>query len=203
MTGAGDRDWPDMEAETDDGRLRVAAIVYDKRGAADDLLAALITRLRDRGIALAGLIQHNLPGDGMDAAAVMVAEDLATGQTTIISESRGAAAAGCRLDTQGLAAAAALAAGAIPAAQVVVLSKFGKAEADGRGLRAEFVTALSHAIPLVTSVPASRLADWEAFLGGPWHHAGTVPIDPQERAALIDDLASWCVAEMSASGGAQ
>ena len=181
--------------ETAQDGFRVAAIVYDARGAADEILAALASRLRERGVALAGLIQHNrsgVPGE----APTMVAEDLASGRLTGISQSRGAAPAGCRLDSQGLAEAAALAAQSLPSASFVILSKFGKAEVDGGGLRAEFVTALSHGIPLVTSVPASRRADWDSFLGSPWHDAGGVPGDNEGRAALVEALLAWSLAQV-------
>ena len=184
-----------MNEATRDG-FRVAAIVYHARGAADEILAALASRLREEGVALAGLVQHNRSDGPAQEAAQMVAEDLASGRLTGISQARGAAAAGCRLDSQGLAEAAALAAQSLPSASFAILSKFGKAEVDGGGLRAEFVAALSHGIPLVTSVPASRLADWDAFLGSPWHNAGDVPAEAGARAALFEALLAWSLAQV-------
>lgn len=182
--------------ETARDGFRVAAIVYDARGAADEILAALASRLREQGVALAGLVQHNRSGVPGAEAPHMVAEDLASGRLTGISQSRGAASAGCRLDSQGLAEAAALAAQSLPSASLAILSKFGKAEVDGGGLRAEFVMALSHSIPLVTSVPAGRRADWDAFLGSPWHDAGLVPADKAARAALVEALLAWSLAQV-------
>ncbi|MBS7702743.1 DUF2478 domain-containing protein [Chelatococcus asaccharovorans] len=194
-----------MNEATRDG-FRVAAIVYDARGAADEILAALASRLRERGVAIAGLIQHNRGGGPAQEPSLeptqMVAEDLASGRLIGISQSRGAAAAGCRLDSQGLAEAAALAAQSLPKASFAILSKFGKAEVDGGGLRAEFITALSHGIPLVTSVPASRLADWEAFLGSPWHNAGDVPAAAGARAALVEALLAWSLDQVERPSGA-
>ncbi|MBX3536949.1 MAG: DUF2478 domain-containing protein [Chelatococcus sp.] len=174
----------------------VAAIVYEKRGDADDILAALATRLREAGVSLAGLVQHNRPGDGAQVPARMVAEDLASGRLIGISQPLGAASAGCRLDSQALAEAAALAARSLPSAALVILSKFGKAEVDGGGLRAEFIATLTHGTPLVTSVPASRLADWEAFLGSPWHHAGHVPTETGARKAFLDALVAWSLSQL-------
>ncbi|CAH1659150.1 conserved hypothetical protein [Hyphomicrobiales bacterium] len=179
--------------------FRVAAIVYTRRGEADDILAALAMRLREEEIPLAGLVQHNRPGYGARVPARMVAEDLASGRLIGISQPLGAAAAGCRLDSQGLAEAAALAARSLPSAAFAILSKFGKAEVDGGGLRAEFVAALTHGIPLITSVPASRLADWDAFLGSPWHRAGPVPTEVGARASFVEALVAWSLTQLEAS----
>ncbi|MBS7698719.1 MULTISPECIES: DUF2478 domain-containing protein [unclassified Chelatococcus] len=176
--------------------LPVAAIVYNKRGDADGILAALAGRLRQEGIPLAGLVQHNRFGDGATVPARMVAEDLASGRLIGISQPVGAAASGCRLDSRGLAEAAALAARSLPSAAFAILSKFGKAEVDGGGLRAEFIATLTHGIPLVTSVPTSRLSDWDAFLGSAWHRAGDVPAEAAARERLVDALVVWSLAQL-------
>jgi len=46
---------------------------------------------------------------------------------------------------------------------LVMLSKFGKLEADGGGLRNAFGAAIEAGVPVLTSVSSAYTAKWEAF----------------------------------------
>lgn len=170
----------------------VAAVVYDPRTPVDELLAALSERLRAKGFALGGLVQRNDSGGGRFCGAMEV-EDLGSGRRVSISQDRGPGARGCRLDPRGLAEAGALAGQAIAAGvDFVILNKFGKAEVEGRGLRAEFVQALGNGIPTLTSVGAGVLPAWDAFVGGAWTR-----LEP-----TLEALEAWCLARAPAAPAA-
>lgn len=96
----------------------------------------------------------------------MVLEDLSTGQIVAISEDRGPEARGCRLDPAALerlfgAAAAGLDAGA----DLLVVNRFGKREAEGRGFRGAIEAAVTTGVPVLVAVSAANLDCWNAFTG--------------------------------------
>ncbi|WP_256375097.1 DUF2478 domain-containing protein [Bradyrhizobium sp. WSM2793] len=47
-----------------------------------------------------------------------------------------------------------------------MINKFAKQDAAGRGLRAEFVDAITRGVPVLTAVPKKCLADWRTFTAG-------------------------------------
>ncbi len=65
----------------------------------------------------------------------MVLHELATGRSISISENLGAGAISCRLSTPRLLEAAQLVEAQLADVDIVFLNKFGKAEAEGGGLR--------------------------------------------------------------------
>ncbi|MDJ1159605.1 DUF2478 domain-containing protein [Chelatococcus sp. SYSU_G07232] len=173
---------------TDQAPAPVAAVLYDPRRPVDDLLVALAGRLKARGLRLGGLVQHNGATAGPFCAAMDV-EDLATGRLIAISQDRGPGARGCRLDPRGLAEAGALAGAAIAGGvDLVIFNKFGKAEAEGRGVRAEFAQALTGGIPTLTSVGEAVLPAWNDFVGGAW----------ESLDASLEALEGWCFAQVAA-----
>lgn len=170
----------------------VAAVVYDPRTPVDDLLAELSERLKERGFALGGLVQRNEAGGGPYCGSMEV-EDLGSGRRVSISQDRGPGARGCRLDPRGLAEAGALAGQAIAGGvDFVIFNKFGKAEVEGRGLRAEFAQALANGIPTLTSVGTGVLSAWDAFVGGSWTR-----LEPS-----LEALEAWCLARLPAAPAA-
>lgn len=100
--------------------------------------------------------------------------DLASGAAYPLTQDLGPGAGGCSLDPAGLAAAcgsveAAIAAGlSVPGAMqatIVILSKFGRQEAEGRGLTHAFHAAVAADLPILTSVSPVVSAAWAAFAG--------------------------------------
>jgi len=51
-------------------------------------------------------------------------------------------------------------------ADILILNKFGKQEAEGRGMRDPIVKAVDQGIPVLVGVNSSRLDSWNAFCGG-------------------------------------
>jgi hypothetical protein len=145
---------------------RIAAIVYGPGDDVDALLAEFVTRVKRRGIAVAGLVQVDT-GDDACVVGDMSLRDVATDCLISICQDLGPNATSCRLDPQGLAQAAGLLREALerdPA--LVVLNKFGKAEIEGGGLVDEIGICVTRDIPLAIGIPRRFLAAWDIFADG-------------------------------------
>lgn len=69
----------------------------------------------------------------------------------------------CDLDAGGVEAACASLMEQIETGDLLILSKFGKLEAEGRGLFPVFETAIAEGVPVVTTVSPKHRAAWRAF----------------------------------------
>ncbi len=87
----------------------------------------------------------------------------------------------CDLDASGVDAACASVMEQIATGDLVVLSKFGKLEAEGRGLFPAFETAIAAGVPVVTTVSPKHRKAWQAFA------PDAVSLDA-EKSALTDWL---------------
>ena len=143
----------------------VAAIVYANEAYPDAFFRALVGRWRAMGLSVAGVLQHQVFDDA-DRRCDVLLEDLTSGHHTALFEDRGAGANGCRLDQAALAEATARVEGSLEQApDVLVLSKFGKAECEGGGLRDLIAGAIDRGIPVVIGVPQHSLDAWRKFAG--------------------------------------
>jgi hypothetical protein len=150
------RQAPDFDAECD-----LAALVYDRPDELDRLLREFVQDLMAREYRVVGLIQTRL-GDG--GAAVTV---LPTGETIPLAPQRGTCPPSPRPDPCDLAKAAARIDALIPTgADLVIINRFGKLEAEGTGLVDEIARALSFDIPVLVAVPEFRFAEWLSFCKG-------------------------------------
>ncbi len=135
-------------------------------GEADLLLGALADDLARRGVRLAGAVQSNIDL-GPDCSCDMELRILGDhGPTVRISQSLGPGSEGCRLDAGALESAVARVQGVLAAgADLVILNKFAKQEAFGRGFREVIATALEQGVPVLTYVPAGYEGAFAAFAG--------------------------------------
>jgi hypothetical protein len=117
----------------------------------------------------------------------MVLHELATGQSISISEDRGAGAISCRLSTPRLLEAAQLVESALADADIVFLNKFGKAEAEGGGLRDLIAHGIDSGKSLVIGVPRGNLEAWSEFCG---EFFTTVAVTPAPRPQEVAELAA-------------
>jgi hypothetical protein len=162
-----------------------------RRGDGDRVLAAAAVRLGAAGLRLAGAVQMNRPrpgGSGVD----MDLEVLGAAGRVRISQYLGPAAAGCRLDPAGLARAVGLveqALGSRP--DLLIVNKFGKAEAEGRGFRPLIGQALAEGIPALVAVSRATRAAFLDFAG----ELG------EELPAEADRLVAWALARAEAGAG--
>ena len=142
----------------------VAAVLYRPQDDVDTLLADVAESLAREGVRVGGIVQRNIKGAGGKNG--MLAVDLMSGREISICQPLGSGAMACKLDAGGLAEAAVAIARAIGAeVDLLVINKFSKQEASGKGLRSEFAEAIMAGVPLLTAVPEKCLADWRAFTG--------------------------------------
>lgn len=148
-----------------DAEKSVAAIVYVDEAYPDELFRQIVDACRATHIAVAGVLQH-LAFEGADRRCDVYLEDLATGHRTQLFENRGSEARGCRLDGAALAEATARIETSLSAKPgLLVLNKFGKAEAEGEGMRDLIAKAMEADIPVMIGVPARNLEAWRDFAG--------------------------------------
>ncbi|MFC3615193.1 DUF2478 domain-containing protein [Lutimaribacter marinistellae] len=163
--------------------MQLAYVKTSDRGATDRLLSAVAEALEAQGVALAGVVQTNVDcvqGGRCD----MDLRILPHGGTIRISQSLGRAARGCRLDTAALEDAVAQVERALEGdrrPELLIVNKFGKHEADGRGFRPVIAEALSRNVPVLTGVNGLNEARFQEFAGG-----AAEPLAPE-----LDTILAW------------
>lgn len=149
------------------GSMRIAAVIFQGGFAIDELMSEIATRLQAADVRLAGAVQENLWRPNGAACAAMVLTDLKSQQRYSISQELGTQAEGCRLDAAGLAEAGALLDRSIDRdTELMLLNRFGVAEAEGHGLRSIFARALEAGVPILTAVRPPYTEAWAEFHGG-------------------------------------
>lgn len=145
---------------------QVVAVRYAKGFDIDALLVDVCREMARRGLRLGGLLQISQGGVGGCATSVNL-YDLQTNTVFDIWEDRGRGARACRLDEDGLDAAARVLERAIAdRVEVLIINRFGRAESLGRGLRPYFVRAMEAGIPVLTSVRPPYDEAWARFHDG-------------------------------------
>lgn len=93
--------------------------------------------------------------------------DLAAGTKTGISENRGPQTQGCHLDRAALTRVAQNTEACLEAgADILIVNRFGRAEAEAKGLRGAIEKALGLDIPVIVGVRPDYKEAWQAFHGG-------------------------------------
>lgn len=91
---------------------------------------------------------------------------LPNGPKLRISQSLGAQSKGCRLDPAALEAAVGLVqTGLAQGSDILIVNKFGKHEADGRGFRPVIAQAISQDIPVIVGTNAMNTPALIEFVG--------------------------------------
>lgn len=145
---------------------RIAAIHYRTGFPIDDLLRALGERLRADSVRLGGIMQSSIADAGNPCADMMLTE-LGSGARIEISQRLGPLAQGCRLDSGRLAEVGVLLERAFSGdLELLILNKFGRAEAEGHGLRRNFARAMEAGVPVLTAVRPPYDEAWQDFHGG-------------------------------------
>src|SRR6266511_2907880 len=131
----------------------LVAVVYANEAYPQSTFERLVEDCRGRGLRVAGVLQHPVCSDTAGHCDVVV-EELTTGLRTDLVEDRGPGASGCRLDVAALAAVNGQVARSLEGdPELLILNKFGKVEAEGRGLLDLVAIAVDRGIPVVIGVP--------------------------------------------------
>ena len=135
----------------------------------DTLLAEAADALKARGLRVSGVIQRRGNGgqNGGDGECHCAATDLVvlgSGAVFHISQPLGDGARGCRLDPGALAQCCRhLEEEVAQGCDVLVLNRFGKAEAEGHGFRDVIAMALERDIPVLAGVRNEYVEAWSGF----------------------------------------
>jgi len=144
----------------------LVAIVYANEAYPQSTFEGIVENCRGRGVRLAGVLQHPVCSDPAGHCDVAL-EELTTGLRTDLFEDRGPGAGGCRLDVAALAEVNGQVARSLDNdPELLILNKFGKVEAEGRGLLDLVAIAVDRGIPVVIAVPIRNLEAWHNFAGG-------------------------------------
>jgi hypothetical protein len=156
-----------------------------------EVLRTLVGRWR-AAYRLAGLIaEHHGLADRACSAGFL--RNVTSGERFSIFHDLGPGSTVCHLDGTGaLTAADAVRRDIAAGCDLVLLSKFGELEADGKGLFGAFTAALDAHIPLLTSVSPACETQWQKLAGASY---AVLPADP-------DRIGAWWQAVRSAPASA-
>lgn len=165
--------------------MNIAYTMANRRGGTDLLLHEVAVMAHDNGLRTCGIVQINTECE-TGGPCDMDVQVLPDGPVIRISQSLGREAKGCRLDSQALEDAAGLVAAALEGgADLMIINKFGKSEAEGQGLRSVIAEAIGRDIPVIVGLNAANEAAFEEFSGG---LAQMLPPNTNALRAWLDGL---------------
>jgi hypothetical protein len=163
--------------------MMIAYTMAPGRGDTDLLLHGFARRLIGRGLRPCGTVQINTEraDTGPCDMDVMV---LPNGPVIRISQDLGPASKGCRLDPEALEEAVGLVGASLRGgADCLIVNKFGKHEAEGRGFRPLIAEALELGIPVLVGI---NTLNRQAFLDFTDGMACEISPDPTALARWVE-----------------
>lgn len=152
--------------------MNIACTFAPGRGDTDLILNTVALRLQARGYRVLGTVQINTEQEGQGPCDMDI-KVLPNGPLLRISQSLGRDAQGCRLDSTVLETAVGLVGHALTAgngdqagADCLIINKFGKQEAEGRGFRDVIARAAELDIPVLVGLNRLNQAAFAQFSGG-------------------------------------
>jgi hypothetical protein len=148
-----------------DAQCDLAAVVYGADDDPDRLISGFAADLRRSGHRPVGVVQlgRSCQADNPRLGVVVLPD----GEVVRLAPHETPHAAGCRLDPDRLAGLACRLAAAIEdGADLVIINRFGRSEAEGKGLIDLIPQALAADIPVLIAVPEQRFAAWIRFSEG-------------------------------------
>jgi nucleoside-triphosphatase THEP1 len=161
--------------------MKLAYVTLQGRGRTDALIAEVADLLEAEGVRLAGTVQSNHEREGRHKCD-MDLRVLPDGPVVRISEDRGDLARGCTLDSGALEQTILAVQQHLDGAEVLIVNKFGKREAEGKGLVPVIADALERGLPVLVGVNGLNLAAFLAFAGD---EVTALPTDARS-------VADWC-----------
>ena len=159
--------------------MRIAYTMAPGRGDTDLLLAGIAESLEVKGFRTCGTVQMNT-ACGEDGPCDMDVKVLPDGPLIRISQSLGKGSRGCRLDPGALETSIALCEERLETADLLLVNKFGKQEASGRGFRGLIGEALARDLPVLVGLNALNKAAFHEFAGD-----AAVALPPEEEALMV------------------
>ena len=167
--------------------MRIAYTMAPGRGDTDLILHEVARSIMAAGYKPSGTTQINT--ERADAGPcdmdVLVLPD---GPKLRISQSLGREARGCRLDPEALETAVGLVQKTLPRSDCLIVNKFGKHEAEGRGFRPVIAEALALDLPVVVGLNQLNADAFFEFSEGL-----SVSLDPK-----AGDIENWLLKTISA-----
>ena len=144
----------------------LAALLHAGDQQGDKRMSAIAANLKAQGYRVGGVVQANIIQPGQ-CRCDMVLEELTSGRTIPISQDLGNESQGCRLDPAALEHVVGLVETSVRGGlDILILNKFGKQEAEGRGLRTAIAIAVDAGIPVLVGLNRTHVDTWNDFSGG-------------------------------------
>ncbi len=162
----------------------LAAIAFKPKDPVDDVLAEIAAPFDANRIA--GYVQKRRKD--RDCGTLVYVRNLRSGDEMPITRNRGAMAKGCKLDGDALSSLSKqLERDVETSCDLLIIARFGRSEADGRGLRDVISRALDLGVPVLVGVRDEYVDAWNEFHGG---IADTLPLDPHAILTWLDHQTS-------------
>ncbi|MFY0595307.1 MAG: DUF2478 domain-containing protein [Cognatishimia sp.] len=146
--------------------MKIAYTMTEGKGDLDQVLYRFAKAEMARGTHVVGVVQVNTDRDDCPLCDMDV-EVLPDGPTIRISQDLGREAKGCRLDPDALETSVTEVGNRLNSdVALLVLNKFGKHEANGRGFRDTIGQAMALDVPVLCGVNALNREAFEEFSGG-------------------------------------
>lgn len=143
----------------------LGAIIYRDGQGVDPVIAGVVQVLRAEGVALCGVLQHEVANPG-NCCASMYLENISNGTQLRLSQELGSGSQGCRLNPHTLAESSGQLLQEMDGRpDLLVLNRFGKGEAEGHGFRAVLEKAHQLQIPVLIGVKETYRSAWDDFAG--------------------------------------
>lgn len=165
--------------------MKLAYTMAPGRGDTDLVLERLAADLASRGLRCCGTVQIN--SERADAGPCdMDVRVLPDGPVLRISQDLGSQARGCRLDPAALETAVGLVKVSLSSgADLLIVNKFGKHEAEGRGFRDVIAEAVAMEIPVLVGLNTLNRPAFETFAES---LATRLPPEPAALMAWVNEV---------------
>lgn len=161
--------------------MKIAYTMAPGKGDTDLILEALSKELLNKGLNVAGTVQINSDREGCPNCDMDV-RVLPDGPIIRISQSLGPEAKGCRLDPVALEESVVLVDQRLSAdTDILIVNKFGKHEADGRGFRDVIASAIAKDVRVIVGLNNLNKEAFVEFVGE----------DTQEVEPNVESLLLW------------
>ncbi len=155
-----------LPIEYNDTKMPMGVLRLDSAQPVDAVMENVARKVQRNGTKLVGYLQRETAIPGNCCSRIYL-ENVNSAAQYSISQSLGPGSKGCRLDPQGLADAAGHILTEVEnAAELLILNRFGKGEAEGGGFRSVIEAALLRDIPVLIAAREPYLEDLRLFADG-------------------------------------